>query len=379
MYDVRCTMYEKHAFLVPHTSNIVHQNEVMSRRGNRRKTGMPPGTLVYTGDSQVDNPDVSIIHYNETSISEKLLRGLDCPPSPFENITTWYDVRGLNDVKLIEHIGQVFHIHPLVLEDILNTQQRPKWEDYQNGIFLVVRSLRLEDKAFELIGEQISFFLGTDFIITFQEDTHDIFSNIRERLHRGQGKIRQKKADYLAYTLLDTIIDEYYLILDKTEEAIEQLEEEILRDADKASRNKIYQLKQLFTEIRRAVLPLRDVVGRFSREEGAFVEHSTNLFIRDLHDHLSQVIENLDNQRDMLSNLYELYNSELSNKSNHVMKVLTIVSAIFIPLTFIVGVYGTNFDILPEIHTHYGYFVMWGVMIVIAALQLIYFRKKKWL
>jgi magnesium transporter len=351
----------------------------MSRRGNRRKTGMPPGTLVYTGDSQVDNPDVSIIHYNETSISEKLLRGLDCPPSPFENITTWYDVRGLNDVKLIEHIGQVFHIHPLVLEDILNTQQRPKWEDYQNGIFLVVRSLRLEDKAFELIGEQISFFLGADFIITFQEDTHDIFSNIRERLHRGQGKIRQKKADYLAYTLLDTIIDEYYLILDKTEEAIEQLEEEILRDADKASRNKIYQLKQLFTEIRRAVLPLRDVVGRFSREEGAFVEHSTNLFIRDLHDHLSQVIENLDNQRDMLSNLYELYNSELSNKSNHVMKVLTIVSAIFIPLTFIVGVYGTNFDILPEIHTHYGYFIMWGVMIVIAALQLVYFRKKKWL
>jgi magnesium transporter len=351
----------------------------MSRRSKKRKTGMPPETLVYTGDSQVENPDVSIIHYNETSISEKLLRGLDCPPSPFENITTWYDVRGLNNVKLIEHIGNTFHIHPLALEDILNTQQRPKWEDYHNGIFLVVRSLRLEEKAFELIAEQISFFLGTDFIITFQEDKHDIFENIRERLNRAQGKIRQKKADYLAYTLLDTIIDEYYLILDKTEESIEQLEEEILRDADKASRNKIYQLKQLFTEIRRAVMPLRDVIGRFSREEGAFVEHSTNLFIRDLHDHLSQVIENLDNQRDMLSNLYELYNSELSNKSNHVMKVLTIVSAIFIPLTFIVGVYGTNFDTLPEIHSQYGYFVMWGVMIVIAVLQLIYFRKKKWL
>jgi magnesium transporter len=349
------------------------------RRNNRRKTGMPPETLVYTGDARVENPDVTIIHYNEASISEKLLRGLDCPPSPFENITTWYDVRGLNDVKLIEHIGQVFHIHSLVLEDILNTQQRPKWDDYQNGIFLVVRSLRLEDKAFELVGEQISFFLSTDFIITFQEDKHDIFGNIRERLHRGQGKIRQKKADYLAYTLLDTIIDEYYLILDKTEEAIEVLEEEILRDADKASRNKIYQLKQLFTEIRRAVLPLRDVVGRFSREEGAFVEQSTNLFIRDLLDHLSQVTENLDNQRDMLSNLYELYNSELSNKSNHVMKVLTIVSAIFIPLTFIVGVYGTNFDILPELHHKNGYFIMWGVMILIAALQLIYFRKKKWL
>jgi magnesium transporter len=351
----------------------------MSRKSKKRKTGMPPETLVYTGDSQVENPDVSIIHYNETSISEKLLRGLDCPPSPFEHITTWYDVRGLNDVKLIEHIGQTFHIHSLALEDILNTQQRPKWEDYHNGIFLVVRSLRLEEKSFELIVEQISFFLGTDFIITFQEDTHDIFQPIRERLNRSQGKIRQKKADYLTYTLLDTVIDEYYLILDKTEEAIELLEEEILRDADKASRNKIYQLKQLFSEIRRAVLPLRDVIGRFSREEGAFVEHSTNLFIRDLHDHLSQVIESLDNQRDMLSNLYELYNSELSNKSNHVMKVLTIVSAIFIPLTFIVGVYGTNFDTLPEIHSQYGYFVMWGVMVVIAVLQLIYFRKKKWL
>jgi magnesium transporter len=351
----------------------------MSRRKKRRKTGMPPETLVYTGDSQVENPDVSIIHYNEASISEKLLRGLDCPPSPFENITTWYDVRGLNDVKLIEHIGQTFHIHPLALEDILNTQQRPKWEDYHNGIFLVVRSLRLEEKSFELIVEQISFFLGIDFIITFQEDTHDLFQPIRERLHRAQGKIRQKKADYLTYLLLDTVIDEYYLILDKTEEAIEQLEEQILRNADKSSRNKIYQLKRLFSEIRRAVVPLRDVIGRFSREEGTFVEHSTNLFIRDLYDHISQVIENLDNQRDMLSNLYELYNSELSNKSNHVMKVLTIVSAIFIPLTFIVGVYGTNFDNLPEIHTKYGYHIMWGVMILIAVLQLIYFRTKRWL
>lgn len=340
---------------------------------------MPPETLVYTGDSQVENPDVSIIHYNEGSISEKLLRGLDCPPSPFENITTWYDVRGLNDVKLIEHIGQTFHIHPLALEDILNTQQRPKWEDYHNGIFLVARSLRLNEKTFELIVEQISFFLGTDFVITFQEDKHDLFQPIRERLHREQGKIRSKKADYLTYALLDTIVDEYYLILDKTEETIELLEEQILRDANKVTRNKIYQLKRLFSEIRRAVLPLRDVVGRFSREEGTFVEHSTNVFIRDLYDHLSQVVENLDTQRDMLSNLYELYNSELSNKSNHVMKVLTIVSAIFIPLTFIVGIYGTNFDILPEIHTHYGYFVMWGVMILIAALQLVYFRTKKWL
>jgi magnesium transporter len=351
----------------------------MSRRSKKRKTGMPPETLVYTGDSQVENPDVSIIHYNEGSISEKLLRGLDCPPSPFENITTWYDVRGLNDVKLIEHIGQTFHIHPLALEDILNTQQRPKWEDYHNGIFLVARSLRLNEKTFELIVEQISFFLGTDFVITFQEDKHDLFQPIRERLHREQGKIRSKKADYLTYALLDTIVDEYYLILDKTEETIELLEEQILRDANKVTRNKIYQLKRLFSEIRRAVLPLRDVVGRFSREEGTFVEHSTNVFIRDLYDHLSQVVENLDTQRDMLSNLYELYNSELSNKSNHVMKVLTIVSAIFIPLTFIVGIYGTNFDILPEIHTHYGYFVMWGVMILIAALQLVYFRTKKWL
>jgi magnesium transporter len=348
-------------------------------RRNRRKTGMPPETLVYTGDSQVENPDVSIIHYNEGAISEKLLRGLDCPPSPFDNMITWYDVRGLNDVRIIEHIGQTFHIHPLALEDILNTQQRPKWEDYHNGIFLVARSLRLEEKSFELIVEQISFFLGNDFVITFQEDKHDIFHNVRERLNRSQGKIRQKKADYLTYALLDTVIDEYYLILDKTEETIEQLEEQILRHADKGTRNKIYQLKRLFSEVRRAVLPLRDVVGRFSREEGTFVEPSTNLFIRDLYDHVSQVLENLDTQRDMLTNLYELYNSELSNKSNHVMKVLTIVSAIFIPLTFIVGVYGTNFINLPETHTQYGYFAMWGVMILIATLQLIYFRKKKWL
>ena len=339
---------------------------------------MPPETLVYTGEMQVENPDVTIMHYNDVTISEKLLRGLDCPLST-SDMTTWYDVRGLNDVKLIEHIGQTFHIHPLALEDILHTSQRPKWEDYHNGIFLVARALRLNDKTLELVMEQVSLFLGAGFIVTFQEDEHDLFHAVRERLHRAQGKVRQKKADYLTYTLLDTIIDDYFLILDKTEEVIENLEEQILRDANKTSRNKIYQLKRLFSDIRRAVLPLRDVIGRFSREEGVFVEHSTNLFIRDLHDHLTQVIEGLDNQRDMLSNLHELYNSELSNKSNHVMKVLTIVSAIFIPLTFIVGVYGTNFDVLPELHYKNSYFVMWIVMVLIAALQLIYFRKKKWL
>ena len=349
----------------------------MSKKKNR-KTGQPPGTLIYTGSTETENSDVTIMQFNESSISEKLLVGLNCLASA-EKKVTWYDVRGLSNIKLIEEIGHTFHIHPLALEDVLNTQQRPKWEDYHNGIFMVVRALKFDDKALEITTEQIAFFLGTDFLLCFQEDPDENFHHIRERLHRGQGKIRQKGADFLIYTLMDGVVDDYFLVLDRTEEVIENLEEEILNNTSGTSRNKIYQLKRQLSEIRRVVLPMRDVVGRFVREESLFVERETNIFIRDLYDHVVQVIELLESQRDMLVSLHELYNSELANRASHVMKVLTIVSAIFIPLTFIVGVYGTNFDNLPELHYKNSYHVMWFIMGVIAVGQLIYFKQKKWL
>lgn len=350
----------------------------MSRRSKKHKTGLPPESLVYTGDAQVTNPNVTVIQYNETAISEKLLRGVECP-MPADGKMTWYDVRGLNNVKLVERIGQAFHIHPLALEDVLNTTQRPKWEDYHNGIFLIVRAMRFNDEDLDIIPEQIAFFFGTDFIISFQEDEEDLFVEVRERLHQKLGKIRQKGVDYLAYALIDRIVDNYFLTLDKTEQAIDALETKILANFKTSTRSEIYQLKGQISEIRRIVTPMRDVMGRFVHEDSTFVNPTTTLFIRDLYDHVVRVIENIENQRDMLNNLNDLFNSEQSNRANHVMKVLTIVSSIFIPLTFIVGVYGMNFDNLPELHHPHGYYWVWILMITIAFLQLIYFKNKKWL
>jgi magnesium transporter len=351
----------------------------MSKKRKHRKTGLPPGSLVYTGDAQTDVSDVTVIQYDETAISEKILRGADECLLARDNMVTWYDIRGLGDVHIIERIGQAFHIHPLALEDVLNTQQRPKWEDYHNGIFLVARAQRMENDALEITTEQIAFFFGKNFLITFQEDKEDLFPNIRDRLHKSLGKIRQKGADYLAYALIDYIVDGYFLILDKTEEAIEKLEDKILNDFRTSVRSDIYNLKRQHSEIRRAVLPMREVIGRFTREEGEFVNQANNVYLRDLQDHITQAAELIENQRDMLQNLNDLFNAELSNRANHVMKVLTIVSAIFIPLTFIAGVYGMNFDYMPELRSKNGYFAVWAFMILIATLQLIYFRIKKWL
>jgi magnesium transporter len=352
-----------------------------NRRKRKGKSGLPPGTLVYTGDNHVLNPDVTLMAYNESIISEKLLKGTQCNPLPTEGVVTWYDVRGLNDVALVEHIGQTFHLHPLALEDVLNTNQRPKWEDYHNGIFLIVRALRYRDgdTSQEFLSEQIAFFFNKDFLITFQEDEDDLFLNIRERLNMSMGKIRQKGADYLTYTLIDSIVDQYFVILDKTEESIDGIENQILVNFDTSARNEIYKIKRQLSEIKRVAMPLRDVVGRFMREDSNFVEKGTTIFARDLYDHVQRVIEMVESQRDMLNNLNDLYHAEVSNKANHVMKVLTIVSAIFIPLTFLAGIYGMNFVNFPEIHTQNGYFILWGVMILIAVLQLIYFKKKKWL
>jgi magnesium transporter len=347
------------------------------RKRRAHKSGLPPGTAVFTGEIKAEMTETTVVQYNETAVNVAILRGPDCPLSS-DDLVTWFDVRGLSDVPLIEHIGKTFNVHPLAIEDVLNVNQRPKWDDYDNGIFIAIRALRL-DENHEIITEQVSFFVEKNVVLTFQEDNDDLFKVVRERIQNGQGKVRQKRTDYLAYALLDCIVDEYIGLLEHTEDKIEALETEILTNYNPSVRSQIYRFKQHLSQVRRAVLPMRDVIGRFTREEGEIVDPSNQVYIRDLYDHIVRVIETTENQRDMLNNLDDLYNSEQSNRANHIMKVLTIVSAIFIPLTFIVGVYGTNFDVLPELHYPHGYTLMWILMMLIAILQLIYFRWKRWL
>lgn len=351
----------------------------MSRKHRHKpnKAGLPPETAIYTGQAEAQSV-VNIVQYNDGFFDEKILRGPDCVLSTTDKVT-WYDVRGLNETPIVEHIGQTFQMHPLAVEDILNTSQRPKWEDYPNGIFIIIRALRFNDKTDDFIAEQVSFYLEKQILLTFQEDVDDLFKIIRERLRNGHGKIRQKGTDFLLYALIDCIVDDYISLLEELDDDMETLEIEILTNFNPSVRSRIYKLKRQLTEIRRAVLPLRDVVSRFSREQGEFIDPLNQVYIRDLYDHVVRVIETVENQKDMLNNLSDLYNSEETNQANHVVKVLTIVSAIFIPLTFIVGIYGTNFDILPELHYKNAYFWMWGVMIVLGIGQLIYFRWKKWL
>ena len=338
---------------------------IRKKKKQHLKSGLPPGTAVFTGEQKAETTETTVVQYNDTSINVEILRGLDCPIANDAEVT-WLDVRGLADVSLIEHIGKTFNVHPLAVEDVLNTHQRPKWDDYDNGIFITIRALRLDGNR-EVIVEQVSFFLEKDVLLTFQEDNDDLFRVVRDRMQHGQGKMRQKRTDYLMYALLDCIVDEYITLLDHLEDRIEVLESEILSNSTPSVRNEIYRLKQQLMHVRRAVLPMRDVVGRFTRETGEIVDPANQVYIRDLYDHTVRVIETVENQRDMLQNVNDLFNAEQSNRANHVMKVLTIVSAIFIPMTFIAGVYGMNFDNLPELHTKNGYYMFWIVVILIAS------------
>jgi magnesium transporter len=357
----------------------------MNRRQHQKsKAGLPPGTPVFTGEVKVETPDITVTQYNESSCQLPIVikheeKEVEHYPQKMTDRTTWYDVRGLSDVSLVEKIGRHFDLHPLAIEDILNPNQRAKWDDYDNGIFLIVRALRYDKEFQDMLPEQVSFFLQKDVLLSFQEDKDDLFAAVRERIQKALGKLRVKGTDYLLYALMDCIVDDYIAILERTEDEIETLEIQILTKFTPSVRSHIYKLKRQLAEIRRAVLPLRDVVSRFVREENELIDLSNRIYIRDLYDHVVRVIENVENQREMLNSLDSLFNAEQSNKATHVMKVLTIVSAIFIPLTFIVGVYGTNFDYLPELKYPSAYFIMWGVMIVIVVLQLIYFRLKKWI
>ena len=286
------------------------KNLLLKRHRHKpNKAGLPPETAVYTGHAQVEEPVVVVVEYNDALFDEKILRGLDCLP-PATDKVTWYDVRGLNQVPLIEQIGQTFNMHPLAVEDVLNTTQRPKWDDYRNGIFITLRALRFDEQGENFITEQISFFLEKNALLTFQEDVHDLFEVVRERLKLGRGKVRQSGADFLVYILIDCIVDDYINILDHLEETIETTEIQILTNFTPSVRSHIYKHKRQLSEIRRAVLPLRDVISRFSREQGEFVNAGTQVYIRDLYDHVVRVIETVENQRDMLNNLNDLYNSE---------------------------------------------------------------------
>ncbi|MDQ1265840.1 MAG: magnesium transporter [Bacteroidota bacterium] len=345
-----------------------------------KKIGEPPGTVTFVGEKKIDKPRVTLIEFDDNHVEEKFIESFDeCMPYIDKNSVIWLNIEGLHDVELIGKIGKCFDIHPLILEDIVNTDHLPKIDYFENYIFIVLKNIIFDEQSRDIKSEQICLILGTNYVISFQESNTGIFNYIRERLFASKGKIKQLGADYLNYTLLDAIVDNYFLVLEKIDEDIDTLEEELIQSPTSNTLSNIHKLKRGMIYLRKSVWPLREVIRRLDIEETELIENSTAIYIKDLYEHIIQVIETLEFLRDILSNLMDVYMSSISNKMNEVMKVLTIIATIFIPLTFIAGVYGMNFKFMPELEWRWGYPAIIIFMALIFIGMLFYFKRKKWI
>jgi magnesium transporter len=338
-----------------------------------------PGTVNYIGRDRTSPVTIHVFIYNESECIEKTVASVDeLFPLP-EIKKIWINVNGVHDTAIIESIGEKLNIHSLVLEDIVNTTHRPKMEEYDDYLFLVMKMSYIKTETKDLVNEQISLILKKNMVISFQEKDQDVLEGIRQRLRKSKGRIRKMGSDYLMYAIIDSIVDHYFTILEFVGDRIEQLEDDLIKKSNSFLQNHIYRLKQELIFMRKAIWPMRDVTNSLQHTEHKLISKSVEPFIRDVYDHTIQVIETVETFRDMASGMQDLYLSTVSNRMNEIMKVLTIFAAIFIPLSFLAGVYGMNFEFMPELKHAWGYFIWWGAVIVVAASMLIYFKKKKWL
>jgi magnesium transporter len=345
-----------------------------------KKTGLPPGSLIHVGEKKAEKLNIQLIDYDENSLLEKKLSTIE---ETFQYrdqpAVSWINITGIHDVDSIEKLGKHFKIHPLTLEDIVNTEQRPKFEEYEQYVFIVCKMLYFDPGKIELISEQLSLVLGKTFLITFQERELDVFSSVRERIRKAKGKIRKSGCDYLTYTLVDGIVDHYFVILESIGESIESLEEDLFETPDEDTFKKIYGLKRKIIQLRKLVWPFREVLNRIIKTESLFFGQSTEVFLRDVYDHALRVIETIESYRDLLNSMLDLHMTTMSNRMNEVMKILTIMATIFIPITFIAGIYGMNFKYMPELEWKFGYAGVWMIIIVILVAMIVFFRRKKWI
>lgn len=349
-------------------------------RKRLKEVGLPPGTLVQPEERKIEKTRITVIDYDEAQFQEKQAKTIDeCLPFKNKPTVTWINVDGIHDVEIIRKIGEHFELHPLTLEDIVDTEARSKLEDFDDYIFIALKMLSHSEKEDEIQAEQLSLVLGSNFVISFQERKGDVFDPIRQRIGTGKGRIRKMGADYLAYALIDTIVDNYFIIPEKIGEKLESIEEELVTNPTSQTFQAIHSLKRQLIFLRKSVWPLREVVRGLEGVESALIHESTNIYLRDVYDHTIQVIDTIETSRDMLSGMLDIYLSSISNRMNQVMKVLTIIATIFIPLTFIAGIYGMNFKFMPELERFWAYPLVLIAMTAIAIAMLIYFRRKKWL
>ena len=354
------------------------KRKLVKARGSKR--GLPPGTPVYLGRDGDEPIALTVIDYDAEGVrEEKPARAEDCLGYRKRSSVTWINVDGLQDAASIQALGEGFGLHPLVVEDILNTDHRPKLEDYGEYLFIVVKMLQWDDAQDEAAFENVSLVLGEDFVLTFQERAGDVFEPVRQRIRSGKGRIRTMGADYLAYCLLDAVIDAYFGIVEKRGDQVEQLEDELIARPTPQTLQRIHRLRRDGLFVRRSIWPVREIVAGLERGESSRIKAEIAPYLRDLYDHTIQVIDTTETLREMLSGMLETYLSSMSNRMNEVMKVLTIIATIFIPLTFIAGIYGMNFKRMPELEWPWGYFAALALMAAVGVGMVFYIKRKKWL
>ncbi len=344
------------------------------------KVGQVPGTIHYTG-FKADKPlSLELFGYTKDKLEHLELFSIeDALGYHKKGHIFWLNFNGLNHVEEIGIVGKHYNLHPLVLEDIANVTQRPKLDEYEDYLFIIVKMLYYDQKE-NLVVEQISFVLGEDFVLSFQESEGDVLDPVRDRLKKSQGRVRFMHADYLLFALIDSIIDHYYTILESLGDKIEGLESDLFNGMEKPDTvQRIQELKREVLRVRRAVLPLRELVNKIEKYDNRLITSNSKIYYRDLYDSIIQISEQIDIYREMIWGLMDMHMNALSMKMNQVMKVLTVMASIFIPMTFLAGIYGMNFENIPELKYHYGYYIFWGVMILIVLGMIIYFRRKKWL
>ena len=349
-------------------------------KNSSKKVGLPPGSLYYTGNRAEEPVSIQVFNYDGNGLEEKdLIEAKDTLPFLQDSKISWINVNGVHNVQLVETICKNFGIHPLTIEDIVSTDQRPKVEEGEGYVYVVLKMMDYDVEKENIQMEQVSLILGKNFVLSFQEREGDTFNPVRERLRGGKGRIRGRGADYLLYALVDTIVDNYFVIMEKVGDTMAGIEEKLLMNASKASFDAVYGLKREMLAMRRSTWPLRELIYKLERGDIPLITQDTQVFLRDVYDHTIQVIDTVETYRDLLSGMVDLYHSTISTRTNDVMKVLTIISTIFIPLTFIVGVYGMNFEVMPELTWQYGYLGVWIIMVGVAGFLIWLFRKKSWL
>jgi magnesium transporter len=348
------------------------------KRGS--KVGLAPGTLIHIGEKKVEKVRIKLVAYNSENIIEKELNNieecLNFKDQPGTNL--WINVDGLDQVEVIAKLGSYFEIHPLILEDVLNTEQRPKMEDYQTYIYTVLKIMLLDSQEKEITLDQISIIFGYNYILSFQERDVAIFNPLRERLKNPASHLRKNGVDYLAYGLIDAVVDNYFLILEHFGEEIDELEDELIVHPTPETLKIVQKYKRDMIILRKSVWPLRELINGLQKTESEIIKDTTRIYLRDIYDHTVRVIESVEDLRDILASMMDIYLSSVSNKMNDIMKVLTVIATIFIPLTFIVGVYGMNFDNIPELHWSWGYPAVMLLMASIGITMFIYFKRKQW-